>query len=63
MFNKKRNVLFVVPCSGYFKIAFTFGDKEVYEVIRNELPDFIKQELFAAKKYSEGWTIQLEIKI
>ena len=62
MFNKKRNVLFVVPCSGYFRIAFTFGDKAVEEVIGSGLPDSIKQELLAAKKYSEGRTIQLEIK-
>ncbi len=62
MFNKKRNVLFIVPCSGYFKTAFTFGDKAVDEIIRCGLPDFIKQDLLAAKKYSEGRTIQLDIK-
>lgn len=62
MFNKKRNLLFVVPGKDYFKIAFTFGDKAVDEVIASGLPDFIKKEFLSAKKYSEGRTIQLEVK-
>ena len=62
MFHKKRNLLFAVPCKDYFKIAFTFGDKAVDELIASGLPDYIKQEVFIAKKYSEGRTIQLEVK-
>ena len=62
MFNKSRNLLFVFPCKDYFKIAFTSGDKVVDEVIASRLPDFIKQEVFDEKKYSEGRTIQLESK-
>lgn len=63
LFNKKRNVLFVVPCKGYFRVAFTFGEKASELVFQNEiLPQFIKDELSNAKKYAEGKTIQVEVK-
>jgi hypothetical protein len=52
MLNNKRNVLFIVPCKGNFRTAFTFGEKAVDEVIAIELPDFIKHELGAEKKHS-----------
>lgn len=62
MFNKKRNLLFVVPCKDYFIIVFTFVDKAVDEVIASTLPEFIKQEVFIKKKYLEGRSIQLEVR-
>ena len=62
MFTKKRNVLFIVPCDKYFRVAFTFGDKAADLIFNSELPDLIKKELFEAKKYAEGRTIQIEVK-
>ncbi len=59
---KKRNVLFIIPCRGYFRVSFTFGDKAVHEIMEKELPGFNKQELLNAKKYAEGRTIQFEVK-
>jgi hypothetical protein len=62
MFTKKRNVLFVVPCEKYFRAAFTFGDKASDLIFSSKLPDTIKKDLFEAKKYAEGRTIQIEVK-
>ena len=62
MFTKKRNVLFVIPCDKYFRVAFTLGGKEADLIFSSELPDFIKKELSEAKKYAEGRTIQIEVK-
>ena len=62
LINKQRNVLFVIPCVGYFKVSFTFGDKAVNEIMLHELPGFNKQELLNSKRFAEGRTIQLEIK-
>ena len=62
MFNKKRNVLFIIPCKDYFRTAFTLGDKAVDILIASGLPDYIKHEFIKAKKYAEGRTVQLEIK-
>lgn len=62
MFTNKRNVLFVIPCDKFFRVAFTFGDKASDLIFRSELPDSIKEDLFEAKKYAEGRTIQVEVK-
>lgn len=62
LFNKKRNVLFIVPCNKYFRAAFTFGDKAAELVYNSELPEKIKKELFETKKYVEGRTIQIDVK-
>ncbi len=62
MFSKKRNVLFMVPCTGYFKVVFTFGNKATDMVLASHLPDTIKCSLLEAPKYAEGRTIQLEVK-
>ncbi len=62
MFSKKRNVLFIIPCNKYFRVAFTFGDKASDLIFNSKLPDSIKKALFEAKKYAEGRTIQVEVK-
>ena len=51
-----------MPCDKYFKVAFTFGDKASDLIFNSELPDSIKTDLFEAKKYAEGRTIQIEVK-
>ena len=62
LINKKRNVLFIVPCDKYFRAAFTFGDKAAEIVFNSKLPEKIKKELFETKKYAEGRTIQIDVK-
>lgn len=62
LFNRKRNVLFVIPCNKYFRTAFTFGDKASELIFNSELPEVIKKDLFEARKYAEGRTIQIEVK-
>jgi len=62
MFSKKRNVLFIVPCDKYFRVAFTLGDKASDLIFNSKLTDSIKKDLLEAKKYAEGRTIQIEVK-
>lgn len=62
MFSKKRNVMFIVPCDKYFRVAFTFGGKASDLIFNSKLPDSLKKDLFEAKKYAEGRTIQIEVK-
>ena len=59
---KKRNVLFIIPLEGYFKTAFTFGQKATEMVLNSELPQNIKNDLQFAKKYAEGRTFQIDVK-
>jgi hypothetical protein len=62
LLSKKRNLLFVGPESGYFIIAFVFGDRAVEAVMKSQLPETIKNELFNARKYAEGRGIRFEIR-
>lgn len=61
LFNKKRNVLFVIPCEQYFRAAFTFGGKASLLVFESDVSEDIKKQLHEAKKYAEGRTIQIEV--
>lgn len=62
LLSKKRNLLFVGPESGYFIIAFVFGDRAVEAVVKSQLPETIKNELLNARKYAEGRGIRVEIR-
>ncbi len=62
LFNYKRNVLFIVPCTDYFRAVFTFGEKAFYEVVSGDFPEKIKHELLTAKKHKEGRTIYLDVR-
>ncbi len=59
----KRNVFFLVPHEGFFKLSFTFGDKAVCQIIASDtISSHIKELIQAAKKYSEGTPILLTVK-
>lgn len=62
LFNKKRNVVFVAPEEGYFKVAFAFGGKPYEAIMESKLPAFIKDELRNAPVYVEGHPLRMEIK-
>jgi hypothetical protein len=62
VFNKNRNVMFVGPEDGYFRIAFAFGQKAYLEIIDSNLPDIIKLQLTESKVYVEGRPLRLEIR-
>jgi hypothetical protein len=62
MVTKKRNVLFVVPCDKYFRVAFTFGAKASDLIFSSTLPVSVKKDLLETKVYAEGRTIQLDVK-
>lgn len=61
LFSGKRNVLFIIPYAGYFKVAVTLGDKAVDGVILSDLPYIIKDSFVNAPIYSEGRTVHLEV--
>ena len=62
IFYKKRNILFLIPYEGYFKIVMFFGDKAVAAIIESDVPESIVQELLNAKKYMEGRGIGIDVK-
>lgn len=62
LLSKKRNLLFVGPDNGYFRLAFVFGERAVEAVLKSQLPETIKNELMNARKYAEGRGIRFEIR-
>ncbi len=61
LLTKKRNLLFISPAEGYFRVAFVFSDKAVDQILSGDFPDSIKEELASATKYVEGRGLQIEV--
>ena len=61
LLRKKRNLFFMIPQKGFFRITLIFGDKAVSEVEKSDVPEDIKEELRAARKYAEGRGIGIDV--
>lgn len=62
MLQKKKNLFFVIPCNGYFRVAFTLGEKALAGIWVSDLPDHIKEQWKEAPKHAEGRTVQFDVK-
>jgi hypothetical protein len=60
--DKKRVIIYLLPRAGFFKTAFVFGEKATQAVLKSEVADDIKAELYAAKVYAEGRGIRLSVR-
>jgi hypothetical protein len=61
MKDRKRAILYLLPRTGYFKVAFVFGQKATDIILNSKVSDKIKNELKSAKVYAEGRGIRIEI--
>ena len=59
---KGRNILYLGPCPGAFRVAFVLGDKAVAVARQSDLPQSIIKIISEAKRYPEGTAVRLEIK-
>jgi hypothetical protein len=59
---KKRTVLYMTPCRGYFMVGFALGEKAVKAALSADLPESILSIIADAKKYAEGRAVRLEIR-
>ena len=59
---KKRTVLYMTPCKGFFLVGFVLGEKAVKSAHDSPLPDSILAVIDEAKKYAEGRAVRIEIK-
>jgi len=58
---KKRNIFFLIPLEGGFRLSFTFGDKAVEQINKSDLPVSIIQSINDSRKYAEGRVIQIPV--
>ncbi len=59
---KKRNLFFLTPLDGYFRLGFVLGDKAVAAVEESDLREELKAELRSARKYVEGRGLAVEVR-
>ena len=59
---KDRNILYLTPCQGCFRVSFVLGDKAVAAARQSSLPQSVIKTINAAKRYAEGTAVRLEMK-
>jgi hypothetical protein len=58
----KRNVVYLSPCSGCFRVAFVFGEKAMLAVREASFPAKVAKIISDAPKYPEGTGVRLLVK-
>ena len=61
VFSGKRNLLFIIPSNGYFRVSFTFGQKAVQSILESDIQEQIKKDLKEARQYAEGKSVQVKV--
>ena len=58
---KKRTILYMTPCEGYFLASFALGEKAVKMAHEAKLQVRVLKTIDSAKKYAEGRGVRLEV--
>jgi hypothetical protein len=58
--SKDRNILYLGPCEGAFRVALVLGDKAVAAARQSDLPQSVIKLLNQAKRYAEGTAVRFE---
>lgn len=59
---KKRTVLYMTPCKGYFLVGFALGEKAVKAAHASRLSATVLAAIDGAPKYAEGRGVRLEVR-
>jgi hypothetical protein len=57
---KKRNILYLGPCRGSFRVTFALGDRAVEAARRRTLPRKVVKLIEEGKRYPEGTAVRME---
>jgi hypothetical protein len=58
---KKRNIVYLAPCDGCFRVAFALGDKAMVAARTTKLPKSVLKAQDDAPHYAEGAGIRLMV--
>ena len=58
---KGRNIIYMAPCNGCFRVAFTLNDKAVNAAKAAHLPKKVADALATAPHYPEGTGLRLTV--
>jgi len=59
---KKRNILYLGPCHGSFRVAFILGDRAVEAARKSKLPAAVMRLVQEGQRYPEGTAVRLDVK-
>ena len=59
---KKRNIVYLAPCAGHFRVAFIFGDRAVAAAREGNLSKSTLKLLDEAPRYPEGTGLRVMVK-
>ena len=59
--HKKRNIVYLVPCDGCFRVAFILGDRAIKVAKAAEFPTKFTKLIAEAPRYPEGSAIRFEV--
>jgi hypothetical protein len=60
--HKKRAIVYLKPCEGYFRASFALGEKAVRAAHESGLPASVLKLIDEAPRYAEGRGVRLEIR-
>jgi hypothetical protein len=59
---QKRNILYLSPCRGSFRVSFALGDKAIQAARQSGLPQPVIRIIDEAKRYPEGTAVRIDVK-
>jgi hypothetical protein len=59
---EQRNIVYLSPCQGCFRVSFALGDKAVQAARQSKLPPRVIKIINEAKRYAEGTGVRFEVK-
>lgn len=60
--DKKRAIIYLMPCENYFRASFALGEKATEEILQGNVSPEIKKIISSAKVYAEGRGVRLDVK-
>lgn len=59
---KSRNILYMGPCAGCFRVSLVLGDRAVAAARASDLSKAVLKEIASARRYAEGTGVRLLVK-
>lgn len=60
--DKKRTIIYMMPCSNFFKASFVLGEKATKEILNSNVSPEIKKIISSTKVYAEGRGVRIDVK-
>ena len=60
--DKKRVLVYFMPCDGFFIVSLVFGEKAAKEALASGISKEIKDNISSAKVYAEGRGFRIDVK-